>query len=112
MRGVKTIKTLAEFETEMIANSDKLIILDFYATWCAPCKRMNPVVLEAARKAPGEIQVLKINVDKFDQLCQKYKVNSMPHFVFKMKGRRTYTVTGADVIQFQKRVDYYIKQDS
>ncbi len=68
--------TKKNFDSEVI-NSDKPVLLDFWASWCGPCKMISPVVDEIA-KENSDIKVGKINVDEEAELAQNYKVMSIP----------------------------------
>ena len=60
-----------------IKNSEKTVLLDFYADWCGPCRMVSPIVDEIAAEHP-EIKVVKINVDQQPELAQAYGVMSIP----------------------------------
>lgn len=64
------------FEQEVM-NSDKPVLLDFYAAWCGPCKMLSPVIDEIARER-SDIKVAKVNVDEHADLAAKYRVYSIP----------------------------------
>ena len=68
--------TKSNFE-EVVLNSDKSVLLDFYADWCGPCKMLSPIVEEIATEHP-EITVGKINVDADGELAMKFQVMSIP----------------------------------
>lgn len=76
--------TIANFEEEVLKSSD-LILVDFWAEWCGPCKMMGPVLEELAREFEGKpIKIGKCNVDENGDLAQKYEIMSIPAFkVFK-----------------------------
>ena len=66
-----------------IVNSAKPVLLDFYATWCGPCKMLGPVVEELAGETP-DVTFVKVNVDDLPEIAQKYGIMSIPAlFVFK-----------------------------
>ena len=67
--------TAANFENEVL-NSDKPILLDFYADWCGPCKMLAPVVHEIAEENAGTLKVGKINVDEQIELAMRFQVSS------------------------------------
>ncbi len=75
--------TSANFKSEVL-ESDKPVIVDFWATWCGPCRMLGPVVAELAEEHP-EIKVCKVNVDDEPDLAQQYGVMSIP-FVASFKG--------------------------
>ncbi|MGB8452494.1 MAG: thioredoxin [Anaerocolumna sp.] len=68
--------TKDNFDSEVI-NSDKPVLLDFWASWCGPCKMVSPVVDEIANENET-IKVGKINVDEESELAQNYKIMSIP----------------------------------
>ena len=67
--------TAANFENEVL-NSDKPVLLDFYADWCGPCKMLAPVVHEIAEENAGTLKVGKINVDEQIELAMRFQVSS------------------------------------
>ena len=75
--------TAANFENEVL-NSDKPVLLDFYADWCGPCKMLAPVVHEIAEENAGTLKVGKINVDEQMELAMRFQVSSIPMLVAKM----------------------------
>lgn len=93
---VSTIKSASEFQNKLAGAGNKLVILDFYATWCGPCKEMDPHVRQLVKQYKDRAMVIKINVDKFQDICDYYKVKSMPTFVFIKNQRRVSSFAGAD----------------
>ena len=78
--------TAANFENEVL-NSDKPVLLDFYADWCGPCKMLAPVVHEIADENAGTIKVGKINVDEQMELAMRFQVSSIPMLVVFKDGK-------------------------
>ena len=66
----------------MKAAGKKLVVVDFYATWCDPCRRVAPKVEKLAREYKGEVVFLKVDVDKLSDLRVEYNIHAMPTFVF------------------------------
>ena len=71
--------TESNFETEVL-NSDKKVLIDFYADWCQPCKMLSPLIEEIANENK-EIKFVKINVDEESKLATKYNIMYMPTLV-------------------------------
>ncbi len=76
--------TKDNFEAEVI-NSDKPVLIDFWASWCGPCRMLSPVVDEVAEENPG-LKVGKINVDEEPQLAMQFGVMSIPTLIFFKNG--------------------------
>ena len=79
----------SNFEREVL-NSSEPVLVDFYATWCMPCKMIMPVVDELA----GTIKVCKINVDEAQSIARNYGVASIPTFVAFKNGEETDRIIG------------------
>ena len=87
--------TLTEknFEEEVL-KSDKTVLVDFWASWCGPCKMMSPVVSELAEDLDGQIKVGKLNVDENPDLSQKYGIMSIPYFMLFRNGEKIASSVG------------------
>ena len=81
------------FENEVL-NSDKTVLLDFWASWCAPCRMVAPIVEEIAGER-GDIKVGKINVDEDPELANKFSIMSIPTLVVMKNGKIVQQVSGA-----------------
>ena len=81
------------FNAEVI-NSDKKVLLDFWAPWCGPCQMVLPIVEEIAAERP-DIKVGKINVDENPELSKQFRVMSIPTLVVMKDGQVYRRVTGA-----------------
>ena len=74
-----------ESYSELI-NSDKKVLVDFYADWCAPCKAMSPVIKEVAKATQGKARVIKVDIDRSVQAAEAYQVQAVPTFIVFKKG--------------------------
>ena len=88
------IKTPEELQ-QLIAGSGKVCLIDFYADWCGPCRRLAPVINQLADEFKGEVSIIKINVDKFSELAGKYGANSIPTVIITKDGKQVEKVIGA-----------------
>lgn len=68
------------FEEEVL-KSEKIVLIDFWASWCGPCRMMSPVIDEIAEETGENIKVGKINIDEEKELAIKYDVMSIPTFI-------------------------------
>jgi len=77
----QTELTDATAEPKLLTNNDRLIVLDFYATWCGPCKRMDPIIAELEKKYKDRVDFYKIDVDK-NQIDDALGISAMPTYLF------------------------------
>ncbi len=85
--------TKENFESEVI-KSDKPILVDFWATWCGPCRMLAPVLEEIASENEGKIKIGKVNVDDEPVLADLFKVNSIPLLVYFKDGKPVKSLIG------------------
>nr|CAD7458636.1 unnamed protein product [Timema tahoe] len=71
----------ADFDAKLAEAGDNLVVVDFFAVWCGPCKMIAPKLEEMAAEYP-DIVVLKVDVDECEDLVAIYEISSMPTFVF------------------------------
>ncbi len=74
---MSTIKINKDNFTKEVLNSEKPVLVDFWASWCGPCKMLSPVLDKIANEHP-EIKVCKVNVDEEESLSEKFNVMSIP----------------------------------
>lgn len=90
------IKGRTDYYKQLKAADDKVVVLEFYASWCSRCQDINKTVRSLARKYKNLI-VLKIDLDKFEYIANKYNVESMPDFVFTQNHRKLAHISCPDV---------------
>ncbi len=76
----------ANFES-VVLNSDKPVLVDFWATWCGPCKMIAPIIEELSQELEGEYVVAKLDVDESPDIAAKYSVMSIPTMMLFKNGK-------------------------
>jgi thioredoxin 1 len=82
------------FEQEVL-KSDVLVLVDFWAPWCGPCRMVAPVVEEIADQYEGQIKVVKLNTDDNPQVASQYGIRSIPTLMIFKDGQKVDMVVGA-----------------
>ena len=93
---IDEVNTQAEWTTKVMEVTDKPVILDFYADWCAPCKKLTPVLEQLTRDNEGKFKLDKINIDNLPQLATALQVRSIPTLFLVYRGNVMDQITGAD----------------
>ncbi|MBR1700947.1 MAG: thioredoxin [Lachnospiraceae bacterium] len=96
--------TTENFETEVL-QAELPVLVDLYADWCGPCKRMAPIVEEIATEYDGKLKVGKCNIDENMQIAQKYRVASIPTFLLFKGGEVADTLIGGDPDALYDKID-------
>ena len=99
-----TSMSLADFQK--LTQSDKIVLVDFYADWCAPCKKMKPYLLEIEKEMSANVILVRINADDNQALCKELKIDALPVIQVYQKNQLTWNQTGfvdkATVLQHLK----------
>lgn len=85
--------TKENFEAEVI-NSDKPVLVDFWASWCGPCRMVLPIIEELAEEL-SDVKVCKVNVDEQEGLAAEFKVMTIPTLMVFKEGKAVKSVSGA-----------------
>ena len=89
----EVVLTEQNFKEEVL-DCDKIVLVDFWATWCGPCQMIAPVVEQIAKEHSDKLKVGKVNVDDNQELAIKYGVMSIPTLMFFKAGNLVNTVVG------------------
>ena len=82
------------FDREVL-QSDIPVLVDFWATWCGPCRMVAPIVAEIAEEMAGKVKVCKVDVDENQELAMKYRVASIPTLIVFKNGQPVTGMVGA-----------------
>ncbi|CAN6203232.1 unnamed protein product, partial [Urochloa humidicola] len=98
--------TKDEFDAQMkkAEETKKLVVIDFTASWCGPCRFIAPVFVEYAKKYP-HIVFLKVDVDELKEVAAEYKIEAMPTFLFIKEGKKIETIVGARKEELQANIE-------
>lgn len=103
-------------ELNSLTARNRLVLVDFYATWCGPCKAMHPIIDAVEQQFGGSVDVLRVDVDQYEsvRLVQHYRVMSVPTIMFFRRGRMLWRSNGmttfetlVDVIRRFDKVEVY-----
>ena len=86
------LENMSNFDT--IIESDKPVLIDFFATWCGPCKMLGPILKEVKDNLGDRVSILKIDVDKNQQIASKYQVRGVPTMILFQNGKQLWRQSG------------------
>lgn len=107
----KQIMSSQELANLLDEAGDTLVIIDFYATWCGPCKTVAPIVDRIAAQYKDELIFLKVDVDEknTEDLVSDYKIEIMPTFVFKRNGKTIASISGGNEKKLRDLIEKHLK---
>ncbi|BAU07722.1 thioredoxin [Fischerella major NIES-592] len=88
-----TKKQFNSFE-EMLSGSDVPVLVDFYADWCGPCQMMTPILEQVNAQLQGQIRIVKIDTEKYQQLATQYKIEALPTLLLFKQGQPVDRIEG------------------
>ncbi|XP_022227513.2 thioredoxin-T [Drosophila obscura] len=108
---VHLVQSKEDLDQQVTEAGDKLIVIDFYANWCGPCKIISPKLEELAQQYADRAVVLKVNVDENEEITIQYNVTSMPTFVFIKNGAVVDVFVGCNSEKLAKSMEKYVACD-
>uniref|UniRef100_A0A182IJ03 Thioredoxin n=1 Tax=Anopheles atroparvus TaxID=41427 RepID=A0A182IJ03_ANOAO len=101
---VYIVKDSEDFNNKLESAGGLLVVVDFYATWCGPCKAIAPKLEEFQNKYADKIVVVKVDVDECEDLAAQYNISSMPTFLF-IKNKQVVTqFSGANADKLENHI--------
>jgi thioredoxin 1 len=101
--------TDSQFDAEVI-NSDRLVVIDFGATWCGPCKKLHPIMAELSEEYKDQAKILEVDVGDSPQIAQNNAVISVPQVLFFKGGKLLDRVVGLlPKPKLKEKIDQYLK---
>lgn len=79
-------KQLTDSNLDEVMSSSRLTVIDFWAEWCGPCKRISPIVDELASEYEGDVYIYKCDVDENSDVCEKFGIRNIPTLIFLKNG--------------------------
>ncbi|KAL6733124.1 hypothetical protein Aduo_003803 [Ancylostoma duodenale] len=95
-----------EFDAILNENPDSLVVIDFYATWCGPCKIMGPKFLKLSNEFTSVVFV-KVDVDESEDIVSRFDIKVMPTFIFMRKGAQIDIVEGSVEDDLRKKIEQH-----
>ena len=79
-------KQLTDNELAEVLASERLVVIDFWAEWCGPCKKISPIVDELATEYERKVDIYKCDVDENSEVCEKFGIRNIPTLIFLKNG--------------------------
>ena len=95
---------MADFKAQLSAAGSKLVVVDFHATWCPPCKVIAPHIVQMDGKMDNVV-FLKVDVDEAEDVAREYDISAMPTFVFIKDGKKIDDLKGVSVDKLKELVN-------
>mmetsp|Transcript_9813 Transcript_9813/g.12157 ORF Transcript_9813/g.12157 Transcript_9813/m.12157 type:complete len:105 (+) Transcript_9813:65-379(+) len=101
---MKYLKAVSEYDALVLESESKLVVIDFTATWCPPCRMIGPIFEQIAAENPDVICV-KVDVDDANEIAEKCGIQAMPTFQFYKGGKMVHVLKGADQAGLRAKIN-------
>jgi len=109
MAGKNVIEVTDQTFADKVVKSDKLVLVDFWATWCGPCLALGPTLEGLADEYAGKISVAKLNVDENREVAAGHKITSIPTVLFYKNGKLVDSLVGArPKVQYKDLIEKHL----
>jgi len=108
---VHQVKTVSELQNKLKEAGNKLVVVDFFATWCGPCKKIAPIFEKIAEKYGDKLLLLKVDVDEVEELVGEYGIEVLPTFVFIRGGVTIDTLVSSNDQKLSELIENHLKDD-
>eukprot|EP00929_Paragymnodinium_shiwhaense_P113881 TRINITY_DN82179_c0_g1_i1.p1 TRINITY_DN82179_c0_g1~~TRINITY_DN82179_c0_g1_i1.p1 ORF type:complete len:121 (-),score=27.55 TRINITY_DN82179_c0_g1_i1:106-429(-) len=102
--GVIDCATEEDFDTVLDNAGERLVVVDFFATWCVPCQAMKPKVNDLSVSLGDDVFILRVDVDVNERIADRYEVQAMPTFMFFKRKERKDSFCGGDIDKLKSKV--------
>lgn len=102
---ILVVEDSEDFSKKLDEAGDKLVVVDFYATWCGPCKMIEPFLKQQSEIFKDEVVFLKVDVDENEEIASQYEISCMPTFLFIKKREKVDEISGANKEMIQQMLE-------
>ncbi|XP_055384977.1 thioredoxin-2-like [Condylostylus longicornis] len=103
------VKNSQELKETLDKTTNKLVVLDFFANWCGPCKTLAPKIEEYAKQFESNILIIKIDVDDLEEIAMEYEISSMPTLIFIKSGEELERFSGSSTDTLEKLINQHVE---
>lgn len=100
------IQNSDDLKSKLEEAGNNLVVIDFFAVWCGPCKMIGPLIEELSKEMQ-DVLFLKVDVDECEDIAAEYEISSMPTFIFIKEGKVLETFSGANYDKLKNTVQKY-----
>ena len=104
------MKKINNEEFNVVTKKDGIMLIDFYANWCGPCKMLTPVLEQLEEKTQGEVEIYKVDVDDHPELCGQFNISSIPTLLFFKNGNLVFKELGFRSLDYLMEIIAKVKE--